>query len=74
MEIQYPYAKHCPDYRVNFLHYYYVLYKLLELLDVEETKYLNEIPMLKDREKLLEQDIIWKKICHDLDWEFIDTI
>ena len=21
MEIQYPYAKHCPDYRVNFLHY-----------------------------------------------------
>lgn len=74
MEIQYPYAKHCPDYRVNFLHYYYVLYKLLELLDVEETKYLNEIPMLKDREKLIDQDIIWKKICDDLDWEFIDTI
>ena len=27
MEIQYPYAKHCPDYRVNFLNYYYVLFK-----------------------------------------------
>lgn len=72
MEIQYPYAKHCPDYRVNFLHYYYVLYKLLELLD--EPSFLTEIPMLKDREKLLEQDNIWKKICEDLDWEFIDTI
>ena len=72
MEIQYPYAKHCPDYRVNFLHYYYVLYKLLELL--EEYDYLTEIPMLKDREKLLEQDNIWKKICEDLDWEFIDTL
>jgi len=72
MEIQYPYAKHCPDYRVNFLHYYYVLYKLFELLD--ETQYLPEIPMLKDREKLIEQDIIWKKICHELDWEFIATI
>lgn len=72
MEIQYPYAKHCPDYRVNFLHYYYVLFKLLELL--EEYDYLNEIPMLKDREKLLEQDNIWKKICRDLDWQFIDTI
>jgi hypothetical protein len=72
MEIQYPYAKHCPDYRVNFLHYYYVLYKLFELLD--EKQYLAEIHMLKDREKLIEQDIIWKKICEELDWEFIPTI
>jgi hypothetical protein len=72
MEIQYPYAKHCPDYRVNFLHYYYVLYKLFELLGEEH--YLDEIPMLKDREKLIEQDNIWKKICEELDWEFIPTI
>ena len=72
MEIQYPYSKHCPDYRVNFLHYYYVLYQLFELLG--EKKYLAEIPMLKDREKLIEQDAIWKKICEELDWEFIPTI
>ena len=72
MEIQYPYAKHCPDYRVNFLHYYYVLYKLFELLD--QTNFLVHIPMLKDREKLIEQDTIWKKICDELDWEFIATI
>ena len=72
MEIQYPYAKHCPDYRVNFLHYYYVLYKLFELLG--ENHYLPEIPMLKDREKLIEQDTIWKSICEELDWEFIATI
>uniref|UniRef100_A0A6C0FCA4 Poxvirus late transcription factor VLTF3-like protein n=1 Tax=viral metagenome TaxID=1070528 RepID=A0A6C0FCA4_9ZZZZ len=72
MEIQYPYAKHCPDYRVNFLHYYYVLYKLFELLD--QTDYLIHIPMLKDREKLIEQDTIWKNICNELDWEFIATV
>jgi hypothetical protein len=72
MEIQYPYAKHCPDYRVNFLHYYYVLYKLFELLG--EDKFLIQIPMLKDREKLIEQDTIWKKICQELDWEFIPTV
>jgi hypothetical protein len=72
MEIQYPYAKHCPDYRVNFLHYYYVLYKLFELLG--EKHYLSEIPMLNDRDKLIEQDTIWKKICEELDWEFIATI
>lgn len=72
MEIQYPYAKHCPDYRVNFLHYYYVLYKLFELLD--QMSYIQHIPMLKDREKLIEQDTIWKKICDELDWEFIATV
>ena len=32
MDIQRPYAKHCPDDRVNFLNYYYVLYKICELL------------------------------------------
>jgi hypothetical protein len=72
IEIQYPYAKHCPDYRVNFLHYYYVLYKLFELIG--ETAYLKEIPLLKDREKLIEQDTIWSKICLELNWEFIPTI
>jgi hypothetical protein len=48
------------------------LYKLFELLGEEH--YLDEIPMLKDREKLIEQDNIWKKICEELDWEFIPTI
>jgi hypothetical protein len=72
MEIQYPYAKFCPDYRVNFLHYYYVLYKLFELIG--ETQYLDEIPMLKDRDKLIEQDSIWKKICLEKDWEYIATV
>ena len=72
MEIQAPYAKVCPNDRVNFLNYYYVLYKFLELL--KEPTYLQEIPMLKDREKLIEQDEIWKKICNDLNWDFISTI
>jgi hypothetical protein len=30
--------------------------------------------MLKDRDKIVEQDAIWKKICKELDWEFIPTI
>ena len=71
MELQSPYAKNCPDYRVNFLNYYYVLYKLCELLG--EISYLDDIPMLKDREKLIEQDEIWKKMCEELNWEFIPT-
>ena len=72
IELQSPYSKYCPDDRVNFLNYYYTAYKLCELLG--EDKYLPFFPMLKDREKRIEQDTIWKKICEELDWEFMPTI
>ncbi len=72
IELQSPYSKYCPDDRVNFLNYYYTAYKLCELLG--EDKYLDDFPMLKDPEKRMEQDIIWKKICQELDWEFIPTV
>jgi hypothetical protein len=72
MELQAPYSKFCPDDRVNFLNYYYTAYKLCELLG--ETHYLEHFPMLKDREKRIEQDNVWKKICGELDWEFITTV
>jgi hypothetical protein len=72
IELQSPYSKFCPDDRVNFLNYYYTAYKLCELLG--ETQYLEYFPMLKDREKRIEQDTIWRKICEELDWEFIPTI
>jgi len=71
-ELQAPYSKYCPDDRVNFLNYYYTAYKLCELLG--ETSYLPLFPLLKDKEKRIEQDAIWKKICEELDWEFINTV
>jgi hypothetical protein len=72
IELQAPYSKFCPDDRVNFLNYYYTAYKLCELLGEEQ--YLQHFPMLKDKEKRVEQDNIWKKICSELNWEFIPTI
>jgi hypothetical protein len=72
VDLQSPYSKYCPDDRVNFLNYYYTAYKLCELLG--ESQYLEHFPMLKDREKRIEQDTIWKQICEELDWEFIPTI
>ena len=72
MDIQSPYAKYCPDDRVNFLNYYYTVYKLCELLD--QTQFLPYFPMLKDREKRIEQDEIWRNICDELNWEYIPTI
>ena len=72
IEIQKPWAVHCPANRTNFFNYTYTLYQLCVLLD--QTQYLPYIPMMKDREKQLEQDMIWKKVCHDLDWEFFPTV
>ena len=72
IDIQAPYAKYCPEDRVNFLNYYYTIYKLCELLNQRE--FLPYFPMLKDREKRIEQDEIWKNICKELNWKFIPTI
>jgi hypothetical protein len=72
IEIQKPWAVHCPANRTNFFNYTYTLYQLCMLLD--QTQYLPFIPMMKDREKQLEQDMIWKKVCEDLDWEFFPTV
>ena len=72
IEIQKPWAVHCPANRSNFFNYTYTLYQLCVLLD--QTQYLPYIPMMKDREKQLEQDMIWKKVCMDLDWEFFPTV
>ena len=72
IELQSPYSKFCPNDRVNFLNYYYTAYKLCELLG--EDQYLEHFPLLKDQEKRIEQDTIWKQICEELDWEFFPTL
>lgn len=69
--IQEPFDKHKPKNRSNFLSYSYCLYKFCELLDKDE--YLCHFPLLKSREKLQNQDSIWKNICLDLGWEFMPT-
>lgn len=71
-EIQEPFQKHCPKERNNFLSYSYVLYKFCELLEKDE--YLPFFPLLKSKEKLHHQDVIWQKICGELQWEYIPTI
>ena len=72
IEIQEPWAIHCPIYRTNFFNCTYTLYQLCVLLN--QTQYLPYIPMMKDREKQLEQDMVWKKVCETLDWEFVPTV
>ena len=71
-EIQVPFLKHSPLIRKNFLSYSYVIHKFIQLLGKNE--YLKYFPLLKSREKLHQQEEIWKKICTDLGWQFIRSI
>jgi len=71
-DIQIPFEEHKPKERSNFLSYSYCLYKFCELLGYDEL--LCNFPLLKSREKLHQQDIIWQKISKSLGWEYIATV
>lgn len=71
-EIQVPFLKYSPPNRKNFLSYSYVLHKFIQLLKADE--FLKYFPLLKSRDKLHQQEQIWKKICEELEWNFIRSI
>lgn len=70
--VQPAFDRHCPKDRKNFLSYSYCLYKFFQLLGYEQ--FLDSFTLLKGRDKLARQDEIFKKICADLDWEFVPSI
>ena len=71
-EVQKIFHDHAPANRHNFFSYPYILYKFCELLDADHV--LPYLTLLKSREKLYQQDLIFKSICGALNWEFIKTI
>jgi hypothetical protein len=71
-EVQGPWMKFCPNERANFFSYPYIFYKFFQLL--EKDQYLPYCRLLKSREKLQEHDEVWRRICHELRWQFIPTV
>ena len=72
IEIQVPFEKCKPKTRKNFLSYSYVFHKFAELLELDDI--LKCFPLLKSREKLFQQDFIWKGMCKLLRWQFIASV
>ena len=74
MATQTPFEKVAESDRVNFLRYNYIIYKMLEIIG--ETDYLHMFPLLKSRQKLIQHDQVWKRICEhpSIGWPFIPTI
>lgn len=71
-QIQAPFDKYSPSKRSNFLSYSYTIRKLLQLLGQHHL--VEKLSLLKSREKLYQQDVIWKKICKDLGWKYFPSL
>ena len=64
-------ASKAPERR-NFLSYSYCLFKFCELLGLDS--FLTGFSLLKGRDKLYKQDVIFEGICKELDWQFIPSV
>jgi len=71
-QIEEPFKIYKNKNRKNILRYSYILYKLCELLELDD--FLPCFKLLKNRNKLKEQDVIWECICKHLEWQFIPSI
>ena len=71
-QIQTPFEKNCPKTRKNFLSYSYTLHKFVQLLGQDHL--IECFPLLKSREKLYAQDVIFKAICEEMGWQFTPSL
>ncbi len=56
----------------SFMSYYYVIYKLLEMMGEDEL--MKDVPLLKTKMRLKSHDKIWLSICNELGWGFVPTV
>lgn len=71
-DIQAPFDRVKPPKRRNFLSYAYVIYKTCELLEID--RILPFCPLFKSVQNQRNADAIWKKICKELNYEYIPTV
>jgi hypothetical protein len=71
-DMQESFMRHKPVGRSNFLNYSYILNKIFKILDMKShAKFFN---LLKSKDKLRDQDIVWHKICDDMGWDYYASL
>jgi hypothetical protein len=71
--IQKPFEMYKNKERKNFFSYSYVIHKLLLIIarkEPEVSQYVKYFPLLKSRDKLIIQDVIWKRVTFALGWDY----
>jgi hypothetical protein len=71
--------KHLIPYRSNYLSYPYAIRKLIKIISYNENndeilKFVDCFSLLKSRQKLWDQENVWKKICEENNWPFFKSI
>ena len=56
----------------SFMSYYYILYKLLEIMGQQEL--MKDIPLIKTKTRLKQHDKVWITICEELGWRYIKIV
>lgn len=72
MQTQPLFIKYAPANRLNFISYSYILHKFFLILNIPE--YLPLFPLLKSRQKIAQNEDVFKKICKELKWNWIPSI
>jgi len=66
LKMQPAFQRHAPKSRTNFLSYSYVLYRCFQILGLPHM--LEGLTLLKGRDKLEANDVIFRKMSEDLKW------
>ena len=66
LQMQPAFHRHAPKSRTNFLSYSYVLYRCFQILG--HTHMLPSITLLKGKDKLEANDLIFRDMCETLQW------
>lgn len=81
LKIQDPFTQACAlvaPQRKNFLSYSYVCFKFCQLIEEftkkEREEWLGRFVLLKGKDKLHLQDLIWKEITNILGWKFYPSV
>ena len=72
MQTQPLFIKYAPPNRLNFISYSYILHKFFLKLDMPQ--YLPLFPLLKSRQKIAQNEEVFRKICENLSWKWIPSI
>jgi hypothetical protein len=70
-EAQTHWILHKPPERKNFVSYSYICKKLAELMGLDSIA--DACCVVKTREKILEYDSVWQKICASCSWQYIPS-
>jgi hypothetical protein len=71
-QIEEVWTKCRPGVRKNIISYHFIIHQLCKLLGGSYMKIIPHLRLLKSRDKLEKQQEMWKIVCDELGWEYME--